>query len=92
MKEEEPLDSKGLFFYACMRGTQRMKTFAYSVVAFSALLVLADPVTSLVADVLGDVITASAFVIAWVIVGSAIAWLIGSASDLGQAPDRRDWR
>lgn len=62
-----------------------MQTALYAVAMHTTIMEL---VTSIVSDGIGGVLTVLAVILAWLLIGSGIAWTIGNASDLGETPEK----
>jgi hypothetical protein len=67
-----------------------MQTILYTVAIYTAVVSLPALASSLPLGGFSHILTVLAIVIAWLLVGSGIAWAIGHASDLGETSGEQD--
>ena len=67
-----------------------MQTMLYTVAMYTAVVSLPELARSLPLGGFSHILTVLAIVIAWLLIGSGIAWAIGHASDLGETSGKQD--
>ena len=67
-----------------------MQITLYTIAMYTVIPSLPGLVKSLPLGGLGSLLMVLAVVIAWLLIGSGIAWAIGRASDLGETSGKQD--
>jgi hypothetical protein len=65
-----------------------MHTALYTITMHTAIPSMLGLAASSTLGALSDALTVLAVIVAWLFIGSAIAWTIGNASDLGETSEK----